>query len=243
MLRTGAILARGEREAGVKTTRIMIEAGAAPDLEARVAGFGDHDRESESQDGSAARDIAVVAPPHPLMGGSLDHPVVEALADGLAARGAATLQFNWRGAGASQGTASGDIDDAVEDYRNAIAFALEATGSANARCIAAGYSFGAVAAVKTAADCAQVCSLVLVAPPLAMMALPELCSARVPVDVIIGERDEYAPVDVVERSLQTVRGARLEIVPDADHFFSSVAPDRLRALVTEAAGRGREQES
>ena len=225
----------------MKTTRIMIAAAAAPDLEARVAGFDSW--ESGSRHGSAAKDIAVVAAPHPLMGGSLDNPVVVALAEGLLASGAATLQFNWRGAGASQGRASGDIDDAVEDYRNALAFALETTGSPDAGCIAAGYSFGAVAAVKTAADCAQVRSLVLIAPPLAMMALPELSSTRVPVHVIAGERDEYAPIDVLERALQTVRNARLEMVPDTDHFFSNVTPETLRARVAEAVERGREQET
>lgn len=240
MLRMGAILARREREAGVKTTRIMIAAGAAPDLEARVAGFGDPGSEHQSglQGDSSARDVAVVAPPHPLMGGSLDNPVVAALADGLAARGAATLQFNWRGAGASQGRASGDIDDAVEDYRNALGYALDSIGSPDARCIAAGYSFGAVAAVKTAADCAQVRSLVLVAPPLAMMALPELSSVRVPVHVLVGERDEYAPVDVLEGALQPVPDVRLEIVPDADHFFSTLMPETLSTRIAQATERG-----
>jgi alpha/beta superfamily hydrolase len=38
---------------------------------------------------------AIVAPPHPVYGGLLGHPVVQGLADALAAAGFATLAFDW----------------------------------------------------------------------------------------------------------------------------------------------------
>ena len=44
---------------------------------------------------------AVVAPPHPEYGGSLDNPVVNELAYALYQEGFASLRFNWRGVGAS----------------------------------------------------------------------------------------------------------------------------------------------
>ena len=44
---------------------------------------------------------AVVAPPHPLFGGSMDSPVVNEVAWACRTAGLASLRFNWRGVGAS----------------------------------------------------------------------------------------------------------------------------------------------
>jgi alpha/beta superfamily hydrolase len=63
---------------------------------------------------------AVIAPPHPEYGGSLDSPVVNEIAYGLHREGYASLRFNWRGVGASQGRLSGDVDAAMEDYAAAL---------------------------------------------------------------------------------------------------------------------------
>jgi uncharacterized protein len=46
---------------------------------------------------------AVIAGPHPLLGGNLHNNVVCGLGDGLAQRQLATLRFNYRGVGRSQG--------------------------------------------------------------------------------------------------------------------------------------------
>ena len=63
---------------------------------------------------------AVVAPPHPVYGGSLDHPVCNELAYGLWRAGWSSLRFNWRGVGASQGQVSGEPGPAERDYRAAV---------------------------------------------------------------------------------------------------------------------------
>ena len=47
-----------------------------------------------------------IAGPHPLLGGSMRNNVVRGLADGLARRGVATLRFNYRGVGNSDGPAA-----------------------------------------------------------------------------------------------------------------------------------------
>jgi alpha/beta superfamily hydrolase len=48
---------------------------------------------------------AVLAGPHPLLGGNMDNNVVRALAAGLAERGLVTLRFDYRGVGRSEGPA------------------------------------------------------------------------------------------------------------------------------------------
>jgi alpha/beta superfamily hydrolase len=104
--------------------------------------------------------IAVVAPPHPLMGGELSNPVVQALAMGLGAAGTRSLLFNWRGVGESHGQSSGDPEDAERDYLAA----LDLAARAGAEVVAAGYSFGAATAIRVGARDARVRSVLAVAP-------------------------------------------------------------------------------
>jgi len=76
----------------------------------------------------AARGGAVVAPPHPLYGGTFHNPVVINLADGLSRAGIASLTFNWRGTEGSDGSKTDSLDAAVADYLAAFA-ALAAAGT------------------------------------------------------------------------------------------------------------------
>lgn len=162
------------------------------------------------------RAAAVIAPPHPLYGGSMENPVVSELAFACSQAGVASLRFDWRGVGGSAGTPSGDADDADADYAAAIA---EITASVDAPVTACGYSFGAAAAARSAAADPRVRRLVLVAPP------PALCGATVtaastrPTLVLVGERDPVAPPDEVKRMLGDT--AELVVIPEADHFFGS----------------------
>ena len=64
---------------------------------------------------------AVVCHPHPLYGGSMYNNVVEAILEALWQRGFATLRFNFRGVGASEGEHSGGVgegDDAKAAMRS-----------------------------------------------------------------------------------------------------------------------------
>ena len=63
---------------------------------------------------------AVIAPPHPLYGGSIESPVLNEIAYACGKAGLASMRFNWRGVGASTGTPSGEAADADADYRAAL---------------------------------------------------------------------------------------------------------------------------
>ena len=60
--------------------------------------------------------VAVVAPPHPLMGGHSSNPVVQAISSGVVAAGHRALVFNFRGVGESAGDPSADPDDATKIF-------------------------------------------------------------------------------------------------------------------------------
>ncbi|HEY1966978.1 MAG TPA: alpha/beta family hydrolase [Pseudonocardia sp.] len=159
---------------------------------------------------------AVVAPPHPLYGGELSNPVVLAAAEGFDRAGLATLRFNYRGIGASEGGATDNLDAARADYGGA----LDAlAGRVPGPYVAAGYSFGSVTALAVAATDARVSGAVLVAPPAEMVRSIDLSAFTAPLLVIVGDRDTYAPVARLTTWLAGRSDVTLHVVPGADHFF------------------------
>ncbi len=159
---------------------------------------------------------AVVAPPHPLYGGSFDNPVVNEIAHALYRKGSASLRFNWRGVGGSQGKATGDLGVAERDYRAALELVVENSG---APVTAAGYSFGAATALRLALHDDQVAKLVLVAPPVEMIKALDLEGLGKPVHVVVGGYDEVAPAGELSELFSALPDARIGVISDADHFF------------------------
>jgi alpha/beta superfamily hydrolase len=171
---------------------------------------------------------AVIAPPHPEFGGSLEHPVLSEVAYALHHAGIASLRFNWRGVGASQGRITGDPKAADEDYLAAVEQVVETSG---APVIAAGYSFGAATALRVGLVDSRVAELLLIAPPVAMIASLAVAEFRGPVHVIVGGRDPYAPLDELSALLEDLPNANLDVIPKADHFFASHGLAELVELV------------
>ena len=73
--------------------------------------------------------------------------VVEAILEALWKLGYATLRFNFRGVGASEGEHSGGVGEA-DDAKAAMRFLLSQPGIASDEAIMAGYSFGAAVAMR-----------------------------------------------------------------------------------------------
>ncbi len=171
----------------------------------------------------------VITHPHPLYGGELDNPVVTVLAGAYQRLGYSTLRFNFRGVGAS----GGDYDDGRgerDDVRAAAAF-LEEAGKTVIDL--AGYSFGAWVNLRLDPLPAGVRRLLLVSPPLAYLEFDGVsASPSVALRVVAGDRDRFAPLDLLREQLPRWQPAgHLHILPGADHFFQGSALDRLAALV------------
>ncbi len=174
---------------------------------------------------------AVIAPPHPLYGGSLDNPVVNEIAYGLFKGGVASLRFNWRGVGASQGQRTGDSAAAERDYRAALAQVAETVDGA---LIGAGYSFGAGTAVRVALADTRLRALVLVAPPVQMIGELPLERFDGPLCAIVGSEDAFAPLEALSARFERLPNARLEVIPGVDHFFQNGGLADLAELVRTA---------
>lgn len=158
---------------------------------------------------------AVIAPPHPLYGGSLESPVVGELAYACRGCGFASLRFNWRGVGASSGEASGELADAESDYRAAF---VQLAETVEGPVIAAGYSFGSVGALRLARD-PRIKRVALISPPPALLDADALADFSARLLVITGSDDAIAPAAELEKRVEGVPRARFEIITDADHFF------------------------
>jgi uncharacterized protein len=160
----------------------------------------------------------VIAPPHPLYGGSMDSPVVSELAWACAKAGLASLRFNWRGVGASAGEPSGNLADARADYGACLVYLAESVAGG---LVAAGYSFGAAAAVAAAAGHPRARRLVLVAPPPPLLDAEALRARERPVLVLTGEHDAIAPPSALSPLTAGLTSGRFVEIPEADHFFAA----------------------
>lgn len=165
--------------------------------------------------------FALIAPPHPLYGGSIGNPVVRALEQLFQQRGLSTLAFNFRGTGESTGTPSGDLDDALVDY----AAALRAVGDAPAAWLS-GYSFGSIAALAAAVE-REAPRVLMIAPPLALLDPALVARYGGSIAIAVGTEDDYVPLDDLRAVFANHPRVALEIVPDAEHFFLGSAVRRL----------------
>jgi alpha/beta superfamily hydrolase len=170
---------------------------------------------------------AIVAPPHPLYGGSIAIPAVGSVFDALADAGFSPTAFNWRGVEGSDGEPSGEMEDAVTDYQAAIGHVAADSGTV----IAAGYSWGAAAALLATARSPQVERLILIAPPLPLLEDRTILHTGRPMHVIAAGNDMFSPIDALHEALGSVNGATLDIIDGADHFFSTGGIDEVERLV------------
>jgi hypothetical protein len=154
-----------------------------------------------------------VAHPHPLRGGDMHNSVVLALCEGLAQAGVASLRFNFRGVGASEGVHGQGVAE-QDDIRAALSFLAAQPGIDAGRIGLAGYSFGARASLAVAGSVALV-GLLCVAPPLSEPVAAPGC----PLLVLVGDRDQVAGggLDAYRNRLPSPDALR--VVPGTDHFW------------------------
>lgn len=161
----------------------------------------------------------IVAHPHPVQGGSMDVPVVRAIADELVQRGMAALRFNFRGIGNSDGAFEGG-----EGEINDVAAAVLALGSrpeVNRRQRAlVGYSFGAWVGLRHFANDTRLCGFAAVAMPLWHQSPQLLRDDSRPKCFVAGSEDEVAPVEALRPLILKAPQTTLIVLDGADHLFS-----------------------
>jgi len=178
--------------------------------------------------GAAAKG-AVVCHPHPQYGGSMYNNVVDAALDALWQRGFATLRFNFRGVGESEGSYGGGQGEAL-DAAAAVNYVRGQPGLQTAPMVLVGYSFGAAAAWRAASQAGELAALVLIAAPLQMMEPGSAPAAR-NIILIGGSADSFCPASGLEDMCARLgKKASFRVIDGADHFFGGYEEDVTSAL-------------
>ena len=110
----------------------------------------------------------VVCHAHPTLGGNMDSPLITAICRAADARGFATLRFNFRGVGSSEGEfTNGDREH--EDVKAALDIMKRWPDVDGKRLALVAYSFSAGVALKGLKQTRAAKSLVLIAPPISSL--------------------------------------------------------------------------
>jgi len=179
---------------------------------------------------SGATQAAVICHPHPQYGGDMDNSVVGAIETGLQRAGFATLRFNFRGVGRSTGLYGSGAGE-QDDTHAAVTYLRQHSGVTAVT--AAGFSFGAMVALRAGAASPAVDRLIGIAPPLTVMDLHflEACGKRKL--FVVGDRDQYCSVTALQQQLTHVADPKHHvIVAGADHFLSDYDDDIAAAVQT-----------
>jgi alpha/beta superfamily hydrolase len=214
-----------ERPASPASLTIAGPAGALEALAAVPAGF----------DGVRA---AVVCHPHPLHGGTMHNKVVHTLARTFEELGLATVRFNFRGVGSSEG-AFDDGAGETEDARAVCKWARERWGVGEIWL--AGFSFGAYVATRLAAEnnpSLAICCLVTVAPPAQRFQDPAWARPRCRWLIVHGAEDDLVDVADVRRWVARMEPApQLTVLEGVDHYFHGRLHELKDVLHSQLAGR------
>jgi hypothetical protein len=184
-------------------------AGPAGVLEARV--------EDPLPAGASRRVIGVVCHPHPLYGGTMQNKVVHTAARAMQEEGAATVRFNFRGVGASEGR----YDQGVGELADALAVIDWARRQFDCDALwLAGFSFGAATALQAAARGARPAKLVTIAPPVGRIITEPVARPDCPWLIVQGDQDELIDLEAVRSWARSFAPEpELSVIEGAEHFF------------------------
>jgi len=161
----------------------------------------------------------VVCHPHPLMGGNMHNNVVIGICYALERFGIASLRFNFRGVGKSDGIYD-DGEGETEDASEALKFLTSNEEIDQHKIGITGYSFGAGIAMKVALrnDIAKALSVVA----RARLDPENDLSMRsyLPIQFVVGNQDKLMSQDQIKELKDKLTiPVEMCVIPNADHFF------------------------
>jgi alpha/beta superfamily hydrolase len=168
--------------------------------------------------------LAVIAHPHPLMGGTMDNKVVHTLVRAFVLAGWRAVRFNFRGVGQSESS----WDEGRGESGDMMAVLGHCQGDPAMRGLPmalAGFSFGGHVAAQVYARLAQAAAnqptiqvpsqLVLISPAVSRFDVPQVPPHAL---VVQGEQDDVVPLSSV---LEWARphAVPVTVIPGTGHFY------------------------
>ena len=180
----------------------------------------------------ARQGVAILCHPNPVQGGTMHNKVVTITERALLELGLATVRFNFRGVGQSEGvhdSGVGEADDVV-----AIARWLRAVRPGDVLWLA-GFSFGGFVALSAAPRVEPV-QMILIAPPAGRWDFSGIAAPACPWLIVQGEEDEVVDPAAVFAWIETLDPPpQLVRMPETGHFFHRRLMD-LRGALKNALG-------
>jgi alpha/beta superfamily hydrolase len=171
----------------------------------------------EEPESGPAREACLVCHPHPLYGGTMHNKVVYRMARALRRAGSIVMRFNFRGVGRSQGQHDHGVGE-LEDARGLMEWLRSRYPELPYS--AAGFSFGARAALQLACSTPGTQRAIAVGLPTRSSSLEYLKTCATPKIFVQSVNDEHGPRTELE-TLYDEFAAPKQIywVEAADHFF------------------------
>jgi len=158
----------------------------------------------------------VATHPHPLYGGAMHNNVVEAVVRAYAEKGHATLRFNFRGVGRSQGSHNQGVGE-QEDVQAAVGYLAQ---MGKTEIDLSGYSFGAWVNARCIENLSHVQRMIMISPPVNFMDFSFFRNCPRLRLVIAGSQDDIAQPPAIKQMLPEWNPkASLHVIPGADHFY------------------------
>jgi len=167
--------------------------------------------------------IALILHPHPKAGGNMNNAVTVQLYRVFMKRGFATLRFNFRGIGKSQGEFDSGIGE-LADAASALDW-LQATNPTASQCWVAGYQFGAWIGMQLLMRRPETDGFISVSPPTNVYDFSFLAPCPASGLFLHGSNDAVATPQEVERvvaKLRTQKGIQIayDLVDGANHYWT-----------------------
>jgi hypothetical protein len=172
--------------------------------------------------------IALILHPHPKAGGHMNHPVAAQLFLIFMKRGFATLRFNFRGVGRSQGEFDSGLGE-LADAASALDW-LQATNATASQTWVGGFDFGAYIGMQLLMRRPEVDGFVSVSPRVNAYDFSFLAPCPSSGLILHGSADAVTPSAEVERTvakIRTQKGITVEhqIVEGATAFWGDHLPE------------------
>ncbi len=166
--------------------------------------------------------VALILHPHPQYGGNMDNKVAYYLYHAFAHRGFATMRFNFRGVGRSQG----EYDSGIGELSDA-ASALDWLQSMNANSTGswvAGFSFGAWIGMQLLMRRPEIKGFISVAPPANHYDFSFLAPCPSSGLIIEAGSDDLVTPPAIEKLVEKLQAQKsievdYDIIEGAKHFF------------------------
>ncbi len=166
---------------------------------------------------SAKAPAVLLCHPHPMLGGDMNNSVVSTISFLANEQGIASLQFDFRGVGRSEGDFSNGENE-WDDVKHALDFLKNFPGIDKNRVGIAGYSFGASVVLRSIPKLKSAKAFSLIAPPLASVKDPAIQKDKRAKLFVVGQDDRVVPSTDLQRLLDDFdRSVQFTEVPGADH--------------------------